>query len=199
MRIEAAAAASGLECRLVLFDITGLKKLETAQSDSEEKYRAIVQSAMDAFYVVDMQGRLLEVNSSYCEMSGYTPQELLAMSITDLEAIETAEDTANRIKDIMTQGESRFETRHRRKDGTLFDVEASVRYTPAEGGRFVSFLHDITARRKLEATLQQMQCNLEVQVLTRTNELSIANAQLIQEAEERKKAKELLRIAYSKM
>jgi PAS domain S-box-containing protein len=195
--IEAVVTASGQECRLVLIDITGLKQLETAQSDSEEKYLTIIQTAMDAFYVVDMQGRLLDVNSSYCQMSGYSPQELLAMSITDLEAIETPEDTANHIREVMAQGEARFETRHRRKDGTLFDVEASVKYTPASGGLIVVFLHDITARKKLEANLHQIQCDLELKVLARTNELSMSNAQLIQEAEERSKSKESLRIAYS--
>jgi HD-GYP domain-containing protein (c-di-GMP phosphodiesterase class II) len=82
-------------------------------------------------------------------MSGYSEQELLDMRIPDLEAIESAEDVAARTRKIIARGQDRFESRHRRKDGSLFDVENSVSFQP-ETGRFAAFVRDITRRRQRE-------------------------------------------------
>jgi two-component system cell cycle sensor histidine kinase/response regulator CckA len=120
---------------------------------SEEHHRSILQTAMNGIWLVDMQGRLKEVNKSYCQMSGYSEQELLTMSIPDLEVSESAGDTADRLRIIKERGEAQFESRHRRKDGTLYDVEVRVKYQPANGGQCVAFLQDITERKQSEKTL----------------------------------------------
>ncbi|OGV57042.1 MAG: hypothetical protein A2X49_14185 [Lentisphaerae bacterium GWF2_52_8] len=145
-------------------DITERKQTEDALSASEEQHRNVLQTAMDGFWMLDMQGQLLEVNETYCRMSGYNMEELLGMHISDLEARETADQTADHRHKIMAEGEERFESRHRRKDGSVFDVEISVQHQAANGGRFVVFLRDITDRKqeekekaKLEAQLQQSQ------------------------------------------
>jgi PAS domain S-box-containing protein len=110
---------------------------------------------MDGFWLADAQGRMLEVNEAYCRMSGYSAQELLAMRIPDLEAVETADETAAHIQTLMALGEDRFESRHRRKDGSTFDVEVSVQYRPAESGQFVVFLRDVTERKRVEQELER--------------------------------------------
>ncbi len=133
-----------------------LGQREIALRMGEERHRTILQTAMDGFWLVDMQGRLLEVNEAYCWMSGYSAQELLAMRIPDLEAAETANGTAAHIQQIMAKGEDRFESRHQRKDGSVFDVAVSVQYRPADGGRFVVFLQDITERKELEEQLRHL-------------------------------------------
>jgi two-component system cell cycle sensor histidine kinase/response regulator CckA len=137
------------------------KLAEEALRESEEQYRTVLQTSMDGFWLVDMQGRLLEVNEAYCKMSGYNERELLSMRIPDLDVVETVDDTTARIEKIMAQGSDRFESRHRRKDGSIFEVETSVRYTPSKGGQVVAFLKDITEmnlkeaeKRKLEERLQ---------------------------------------------
>jgi len=117
---------------------------------SEAWHRAIVQTTMDGFWVVDGQGRILEVNQSYCGMSGYSEQELLAMPIADLEVVESADHFVARIQEIMERGENRFETQHRRRDGSIFIVEVSVQPSPNSDGRFIAFLQDITERKQME-------------------------------------------------
>ena len=137
------------------------KRSEDLIRKSEEKYRTLLQTAMDGFWLADVKGNLLQVNESYCRMSGYTEQELLTMHITDLDSAETADATAAHIKTIMTKGEDRFETKHCKKDGSLFDVEVNVQFKDIEGGRFIVFLQDITQRKRAskisEARLRLMQ------------------------------------------
>ncbi len=126
------------------------RKAENALRENEARHRSILETAMDGICISDKQGRLLEVNETYCRMSGYNLEELLAMHISDLEAIATADDVAATIQNITDGGERRFETLHRRKDGTLFDVEVCAQYQPAENGRHVCFIRDITDRKQAE-------------------------------------------------
>ncbi len=141
-------------------DITERKRTEEALRESEERHRTILQSAMDGFWVVNPQGRLLEVNDTYCRMSGYSAQELLTMNISDVKGT-ALEDPVPRIKSIMAQGESRFESRHRRKDGSILDVEVCVQYRPTEGGRLVGFIRDITERKQTEERINRYVGDLE--------------------------------------
>jgi len=154
----AAQDANGAPVQHVVFsDITEKRAAaEAARLAGEERHRVILQTAMDGLWRSDTEGRLLEVNASYCRMSGYSEQELLAMRIPDLEVTETHHDTAAHIRKIMAQGEDRFESRHRRKDGCIIDVDVSVQYRPDDGGQMVTFLHDITARKQLQQRLRDL-------------------------------------------
>jgi PAS domain S-box-containing protein len=136
------------------------KQAGEALRQSEERHRTILQTAMDGFWLTDTEGRLLEVNDAYCRMSGYSTEELLAMRVSDLEANETASDTAVHVQKVLAQGEDRFESRHRRKDGSLFDIETSVQHRQAGGGRFVAFLRDITERKRAEEERERLQLQL---------------------------------------
>ncbi len=139
----------------IMRDITERKRADKALRESEEQNRTILQTAMDGYWMADMEGNLLQVNETYCRMSGYSEQELLTMHISDVEAIENPGDVKAHNNKVVEQGESRFETRHHRKDGTIYDVEVSVKYQPMNGGRFVAFLHDITERKHAEMALQK--------------------------------------------
>ncbi len=119
-----------------------------------DELRAILRTAFDGFWLVDTTGRLLEVNEAYCRMSGYSAEELLQMRISDLEDARTSEATSGHLREIMTAGADHFESRHRRKDGSFFDVEVSVIYRPT-GGSFIGFVRDITERNRIESALRE--------------------------------------------
>lgn len=120
---------------------------------TQQHYGAILHTAIDGFWMCDTQGRLQDVNAALCRMLGYTREELLQMSVQELEAQESTEETADHIRQVMRDGSAWFETRHRRKDGTVFDVEISTTYLPGDGGRFFVFARDITARKHAEENL----------------------------------------------
>ena len=140
--------------RIVLSDITRLKQSEDVLRKNEELNRSIIHTATDGFWRFDTHGYLLEVNEAYCRMSGYSQEELLTMQVADLEAVETPEQVAVHMCQIIAQGHDRFESRHRRKDGNLFDVAISLNYLPLHGSQFVLFVQDITERKQVEQKLQ---------------------------------------------
>ena len=181
---------------------------------SMEFYKTILQTAMDGFWMVDTWGYLLQVNPAYCRMSGYSEAELLTMCVSDLEAHETPDEVAEHARRGAVQGQDRFETRHRRKDGSLFEVEVSFRFLPVQDGRFVAFLRDITERKRAEEqqraslqekdamlaelaqarqALQEAYDKLEGRVQERTAELAFANAALQTENAMRIQAEEKYR------
>ncbi|MCX7140241.1 MAG: PAS domain S-box protein [Proteobacteria bacterium] len=153
-------SAGGTTMRIALTDITERKQAEEALHESEETHRSILHTAMDGYWLVDAEGSLQEVSETYCRMSGYSEQELLTMHIKDMEAAETANETASHIKNIMAWGEDRFQSRHRRKDGSVFDVEVSAQYHPLKYGRFVVFIQDLTERRRTEAARATLEAQL---------------------------------------
>ena len=138
----------------IIRDISERKITEKNLKESEEWHRTIVESAMDGYWLTDIDGHLLDVNTTYCQMSGYSKHELLKMHIYDLSANEVAADTALRIKKIINEGQSHFVSKHRRKDRSIFDVEISVQYKAAKGGRLAVFIHDITERQNAEKQLR---------------------------------------------
>jgi PAS domain S-box-containing protein len=76
------------------------------------------------------------------------------MSIADLEVNESAADAVAHNRKIMEQGGDRFVSRHRRKDGTVFDVEVSATFIPVDDGLIVGFQRDVTDRRRSEELLR---------------------------------------------
>ena len=121
---------------------------------SELQAREILQTAMDGFWIVDLEGRFKDVNEVACKMLGYEREELLAMSITDIESAETADDTKQRIEKIKKTGKDRFETKHRCKNEMVIDVEISVVIQSSQN-LLVVFVHDITERKKAETAIKE--------------------------------------------
>ncbi len=136
-------------------DITDRMEAQARLVASQSRHRAILMTSMDGFWMVDSSGRLLEVNQTYCRMSGYSEAELLTMSIGDLDAEETSAQTSAHMQQLLDTGSGGFESRHRRKDGTLFEVEVRVQVSPTEHGKLVVFLRDITEQKRAEAALRE--------------------------------------------
>ena len=136
-------------------DLSERVRAEAALAERKALLRNVIETSKDGFWVTDMGGRLMEVNDTYCRLSGYGRKELLAMNIQDVEANERPEETATHIENIMRDGSDLFETRHRRRDGQIWPVEISVTYSPEQGGRMIVFCRDISERKQNESTLKQ--------------------------------------------
>ena len=116
----------------------------------EENFRTILNSALEGFYLLNMEGQILDANDSYCSMIGYSHDELLNMKIKDIEVVDSEEVIKKRIQRISEKGSDRFETKHKRKDGSFIFIEANIRYVKDEQGKLSVFMRDITERKQAE-------------------------------------------------
>ena len=144
----------------------------TERKQAEIEHAAIIATAPEGFFIADREGRLLEVNDTYCRMSGYSRAELLTRRVSELEAEDTVQDIQQRTAKIIAQGQDQFESRHRRQDGSTFDIAASVQFSSMRGGVLICFLQDITERKQAEALLRAAKATAEAASLAKSRFLA---------------------------
>ncbi len=140
--------------RIVLSDYSARKLAEDALQESYQALHSILDATLDGFWRIDVRGNILDVNPTYCEQSGYSREELLRMNVLDLEVAECAAASAKQTLTLIETGHGQFESVHRRKDGSLWQVEVSSTYRDAAGGQVFVFLRDISKRKQAEEKLQ---------------------------------------------
>ena len=121
-------------------------------SESSARFRTVVDQAGDGLFLLTPDGKIVDVNQRACDSLGYSRQELLSMTIPDVDVEAESGQHRERFWKAAAPGTTvTFEGRHRRRDGTEFPVE--VRLGPLElGGRrlLLALARDVTERRKAE-------------------------------------------------
>ena len=125
----------------------------TESERAEQEVKTILRTTIEGFYLVDLEGRILDANDAYCSMIGYSREELREIGVKGVEAIETEDVIKARIGRLLGRGSDRFETKHVRKDGRVIDIEAAVNLTRNPDRLFI-FMRDITARKEADERLQ---------------------------------------------
>ncbi|HEU4746850.1 MAG TPA: PAS domain S-box protein, partial [Anaerolineales bacterium] len=139
-------------------DITERKKVETALIESSTQFRTLFEASPDAIVLIDpnQNWSIVDCNSAACQMNGYTRDELLGQCIDILNLTSGSPDEqAGYLQSIRQQGVLRFETTHRRKDGTLFTVDVStslIRFDTRD--LILGIDRDVTERRQAENELR---------------------------------------------
>ena len=142
--------------------------VEKKTTESLGLFRTLMDRSPDAIYVIDPEtGRLLDVNATACERLGYSREEMLGLSISDI-VIASGEESAFSREiasgDVRKAGFKRFEGVNRKKDGSTFPVEANVQHIELDRDYHVAVVRDITERKKTEERLRQKQTELQVLV-----------------------------------
>ena len=128
--------------------------LTTEVRASEARFRTFADHATDAFFVLDDDSTVLDVNRQACAGLGYSRGELIGKHRSDFDA-GLDESSIERLKQRIAAGETvAFESRHRRKDGSSFPVEVRVGQFEQGGRRFLCSARDITERKRAEDELR---------------------------------------------
>jgi PAS domain S-box-containing protein len=138
-----------------LVDNTERKRAEDALRASEARFRTFVDHARDAFFLLDEQLTVVDVNRQACDSLGYSREELIGMHPRDFDA-GLDEQSIARLAERALAGETlTFETRHRRRDETKFPVEIRA-HTFQQGGKafLLALVRDITERKRAEEELR---------------------------------------------
>ncbi len=158
-------------------DITDRKKAREALRESEELYRSLFEAAGDGIFVMETdekhRSRILSANPAAAEMHGYTVDELLTLTMFDLETPECTGALEPLRNERFFSGEViKQEVTHRKKDGTLFYIESTARVLELGGLKCVLAIdRDITRRKRAEEALLSAQNELQRRVDERTAEL----------------------------
>jgi len=138
---------------------------DTAEGGRAEELMRLAQASVDnaneQIFWVTPQGRFIFVNDSTCRQLGYTREELLTMNIREIEP-RLPGDWAEGFEKVKEQGRLRYETWHRRRDGTDMPVEVHVAHVEYGGRDYnLVFAQDITERRRMERRLRLIQYSVD--------------------------------------
>jgi PAS domain S-box-containing protein len=141
-----------------VIDLTERKQAE----ESLNLFRTLIDQSSDGFEVIDPEtGRFLDVNGTTCRQSGYTREELLSMSVPDVEATAVNFSSWHKVvEEIRRAGFKIAEGRHKRKDGSTFPVEVIARYVKLDRDYLIAAVRDISERKQAEEALRNSQAQL---------------------------------------
>jgi len=146
-----------------LQDVTDEHRLQEALAavKDKEKFELLMQTAGDGIHLFDYDGNVVEVNDMFCKMLGYSRDELLKMNVAQWDAKFNPADLKSKIDENFSYA-NLFETRHRRKDGVIIDVEVNAKAI-SYGGKTVLWnsARDITERKQAEQELKRSNAELE--------------------------------------
>ncbi len=159
--------------------------------ESNERFRTVIEQAADAVFLVRPDGRFVDVNQRACDALGYTREELLSLTVSDIDPVYP-QDAFDEFRRNMVPGVAvTIEAVHRRKDGTTFPVEIRTGLIELlEKPMLLSLARDVTERKRAEGELRAAHEQLEQRVAERTRELAEANESLRDEIAERLRAEQ---------
>ncbi|MCX7833329.1 MAG: PAS domain S-box protein [Ignavibacteria bacterium] len=154
-----------------LHKIQSLHLLEEKEA-LQNHYQAIIKNANEVFILTTIEGKILEVNDKAIQTYGYTKEEMLELNIKDLRAPEFRKELEELFDKIKIEKSKILETKHIKKDGTIFPVEASLRLIEIEDNSYIqAIIRDITDRKIAELKINHL--NRVYALLSKINEAII--------------------------
>jgi diguanylate cyclase (GGDEF)-like protein/PAS domain S-box-containing protein len=122
---------------------------------SDKKFRDLLDYASDGIHILDENGDVVECSHSFASNLGYTREEVKKLNVADWEALIPKEKLLGAIQTLMHDANT-FESKHKRKDGSIIDVQISAKGIYLDGKKYLySSQRDISQRKKSEELLLQ--------------------------------------------
>ncbi len=132
----------------------------TEQKNISLKFGALLDLASDGVHILDEDGNILEFSRSFATMLGYTNEETARLNVMDWDAMIPKEKLISAVREV-SKTPRVFETLHRRKDGTIFDVEINARRLEISGKKLIyASSRDITSRKQHSKELEYQRLRL---------------------------------------
>ena len=165
----------------VIKDVSDRKKTEEKTRQVEQRYHTFFNQAPLGVLVVDPEtGEFIEYNDFAHSQLGYSREEFSTMSVFDIEAKESPEETRTHLLKLAKTGSGEFETRHRTKNGEIRNVIVTIKAIEFLGKNlFHCVFHDITEIKKIQIELGKYSQKLEDLVEHRTELLKQTQAKLV--------------------
>lgn len=182
---------------VTLKDISDIKRTESALKTSQEWYKDLVEKADIAILIDDINGKFTYYNSKFSQLFGYAKKQIRKHSISTLvhpdDVDRVMENHRRRIEG--KEVPARYEFRGIRSDGeTIFlEVDAVALKDKDTTRGSLSYLWDITERKKVESELLKYRNNLEDLIQERTADLRETNKKLKREIKERKQVEKIVK------
>ena len=137
------------------------KELAEALWEVKERYRILFESAKDGIFIEDLDGRIVDVNQTACEMLGYTADELANLSVSDIVSSDVSAQQSNFIRAIQEKGYAFAQVENVRKDGTQISMEISASIIALQDSPLVVVIaRDITDRKQMEEHITRLNAML---------------------------------------
>jgi PAS domain S-box-containing protein len=161
-------------CLLVVGnDISERNKMEEMLANEATRRLILIEQSRDGIVILDQNGAVYEANRRFAEMLGYSPEEVLKLNVWDWEFLYPPEQVKEMIGTVDEAGDH-FITRHRRKDGTTFDVEISTNGAMFAGQKLIFCVcRDITERTRMEKALRESEEKFSIAFRSSPNTMAI--------------------------
>ena len=142
-------------------DITERKEIENKLRKKEAMYHTLMENSIDAVYLLRYTGKILQVNHTACEMLGYSREELLQLTIDDVDPNYPSRHFIEFWNDKPEGATVLFETIHRHKDGKEIPVEVNGTFFMLDNQKSLfGVSRDITERKQAEELLKKRNARL---------------------------------------
>ena len=152
--------------QMIAVDVSDKKKVQQELDNEAVRRRILIEQSRDGIVILNQNGKVQEANLQAAKMLGYTPEEFAKLSVFDWDSNFSKEVLAQLLRDADESGEI-IETRHKRKDGSIFDVEISTNASVFMGEKIIfNVIRDVTERKKAQVELENTLTQLRQAIAT---------------------------------